>query len=111
MFVYRKQVRGGVLGLPHDEMTWVSLRTVPMGWLSAVGIVQQAIRTLAFEEAGLPRQFEIQKNKELPEGERFLLYLDSVDQLRPVSQAMRKVVEGQASPEHQRFEEACRRCG
>jgi len=56
-----------------------------MGWISAVGIVQAAIRHLAFEEAGLPLEAEVQKWMELPAGDRLLLYLDSVDQLRIVS--------------------------
>ena len=70
----------------------MALKTVPMGWLSAVGIVQAAIRHLAFKEAGLPMTQELQKNKPLPEGDRFLLYLDSVDQLRVVSRAMSSVI-------------------
>ena len=46
-----------------------------------------------------------------PDGDLYLLYLDSVDQLRPVSKAMLSVCEGRASPEHQRFEATCQRFG
>lgn len=97
LFVYEKQVPAHVLGLEGDKPTYVSLRTVPMGWLSAVGVVQEAIRYLAFTVAKLPPSGEIQKWKELPRGQRFLLYLDSVDQLRVVSRGMVKVLEGKPS--------------
>ena len=111
LFCYQKQVPGTILGLATDDLVYVSLRTVPMGWISAVGVVQAAIRYVAFKEANLPLEGEIQKNKPLPEGDKFLLYLDSVDQIRPVSQAMAKVLEGTGSEEHQRLTEACDRLG
>ena len=88
LFCYEKQVPGTCLGLDSSDPTWVSLRTVPMGWLSAVGIVQAAIRHLAFVEAGLPLEAEVRKGKAMPKKEKFLLYLDSVDQLRVVSKKM-----------------------
>ena len=72
-----------------------------------MGVVQFAIRHLAFEVAKLPEEAEIQKWKEIPKGQKLLLYLDSVDQLRLVSNTMRKVVEGTPSPEHQKFSDAC----
>lgn len=107
MFVYEKRVPSRVLGGNSEEMVYVALRTIPMGWLSAVGVVQFAIRHLAFEVAKLPEEAEIQKWKEIPKGQKLLLYLDSVDQLRLVSNTMRKVVEGTPSPEHQKFSDAC----
>jgi len=82
-----------------------------MGWISAVGIVQAAIRHLAFEEAGLPLEAEVQKWMELPAGDRLLLYLDSVDQLRIVSKPLAKLCAGENSEEHTRFKEACIRKG
>ena len=111
LFCYEKQVDGKVLGQEEGVMTYVALRTVPMGWLSAVGVVQAAIRSLAFDFAELPQEKEVQKWKTIPEGDKFLLYLDSCDQLRVVSQTLKKIVEGEASVEHQKFEESCRRLG
>eukprot|EP00435_Cladocopium_sp_Y103_P055568 s172_g18.t1 len=107
LFCYEKKVRGSILGLPSEEEVYVSLRTVPMGWVSAVGVVQAAIRHLAFEVAGLPLQGELQKGKPVPGGDKFLLYLDSVDQLRVVDQTCKAIVEGTASEEHKKFEAAC----
>ena len=111
LFCYEKKVPGTCVGLGTDEPTYVALKTVPMGWLSAVGIVQAAIRHLAFKEAGLPLVQELQKNQPLPDGDRFLLYLDSVDQLRVVSKSMAAVLRGESSTEHKKFEEACDKFG
>ena len=111
LFVYEKKVPAHVLGLPGSEPTWVALRTIPMGWLSAVGIVQEAIRYLAFDLAKLPPEGEVLKWKELPKGQRFLLYLDSVDQLRIVSKTMAKLIAGTPSEEHERFTKACEEAG
>ena len=111
LFCYEKKVPGSCLGLDNDEPTFVALKTVPMGWLFAVGIVQAAIRHLAFKEAGLPMTQELQKNKPLPDKDRFLLYLDSVDQLRVVSRAMSSVILGESSAEHKKLEATCERFG
>ena len=111
LFCYEKQVPGTCVGLESSELTWVSLRTVPMGWLSAVGIVQAAIRHLAFVEAGLPLEAEVRKDKPLPEKEQFLLYLDSVDQLRVVSKRMAALSKGEPSEDHVKFEAACKAHG
>ena len=111
MFCYEKQAKGTCLGLDTEELCYVSLKTVPMGWISAVGVVQAAIRTLAFDMAKIPLGKEVQKWKSLPEGDRYLLYLESVDQLRPVSKAMARLVSGEASEEHRRFEEVCQEMG
>lgn len=107
LFCYEKQVPGTCLGLDSPDPTWVSLRTVPMGWLSAVGIVQAAIRHLAFVEAGLPLEAEVRKGKAMPEKEKFLLYLDSVDQLRVVSKKMAALSRGEPSEDHKKFEATC----
>ena len=111
MFVYEKKVPSRCLGGQSDELVFVALRTIPMGWLSAVGVVQFAIRHLAFEVAELPEEAEVQKWKEMPKGQKLLLYLDSVDQLRLVSTTMAKLAKGEPSPEHQRFSDACDKKG
>ena len=111
LFVYKKAVSAEAVGLPGKGKVYISLRTIPMGWLSAVGVVQSAIRFLAFNIAGLPEEKEVRKWKELPTREKFLLYLDSVDQLRLVSRTIARVVEGTASPEHEAFNAACDKMG
>ena len=105
------RVPGQCLGLETSDMVWVSLRTVPMGWVSAVGVVQQAIRSLALKEAGIDPLKEVQKEKEMPRGDSVFLYLDSVDQLQVVSKAMAKIREGRESTDHERFERVCEKHG
>ena len=111
LFVYEKQAPAHCLGLPGHTPTFVALRTVPMGWISAVGVVQAAIRFLAFKVAKLPAEAEIQKWKAIPESDRLLLYLDSVDQLRLVSKTMAAVYDNEAPEEHRRFKAACEKKG
>ena len=111
MFVYEKKVPASCLGLPGEEPTYVALRTVPMGWVSAVGTVQAAIRHLAFTEAKLPLQSEVQKWQKMPEGSHLFVYLDSVDQLQVVSRTMAAILKGSESREHARFREACEKKG
>jgi hypothetical protein len=72
MFCYEKKVRGDLLGLQTQDEVYVALRAVPM---PAVGVVQAAIRHLAFEIADLPRKGQLQKERPIPEGDKFLLYL------------------------------------
>ena len=111
MFVYEKKVPASCLGLPGEEPTYVALRTVPMGWVSAVGTVQAAIRHLAFKEAGLPLKSEVQKWQEMPKDSHLFVYLDSVDQLQVVSRTMAAILKGTESPEHARFRKACEKKG
>eukprot|EP00438_Fugacium_kawagutii_P033385 Skav211631 [mRNA] locus=scaffold2262:105332:110360:+ [translate_table: standard] len=107
LFVYEKTAPACCFGKEGNAPTYVALRTVPMGWLSAVGLVQAAIRHLAFNIAGLPGAAEVQKWKKMPRENKLLLYLDSVDQLKLVSKALAKVIEGEESDEHRRFKKAC----
>lgn len=99
LFVYEKMAPAPCFGHSGDKPSYVALRTVPMGWLSAVGVVQAAIRHLAFSIGKLPGAAEVQKWKELPADNKIILYLDSIDQLRLVSKAM--------IAEHRKFREAC----
>ena len=48
-FSYSKKVDGKAFGLPAGKMVRPALAVVPMGWHSAVGIVQEAVRNLAFQ--------------------------------------------------------------
>lgn len=59
LFCFEKQVRGDLVGLSSPDPVYISLRTVPMGWISAVQPSDIIIR-----EAQLPLEGEIQKRKE-----------------------------------------------
>ena len=65
-----KPVAGPVLGRPAGTQCWLSVRVVPMGWLSAVGVVQHLNRRLlgagAPGAAGLADATELRRDHEFP---------------------------------------------
>jgi hypothetical protein len=81
-----KPVRGRVLGLKHNDWTWLTMNVVPMGWLSAVGVIQYLHRQLALRVAGLPRQLELRRDRPPALNEKFeirrfwQLYIDNFDE-------------------------------
>ncbi|CAE7762207.1 unnamed protein product [Symbiodinium sp. CCMP2592] len=109
-FSYAKKVRGHIMG-SNEEWVRPGLRVIPMGWSSAVTIMQAVLRNLVFDKAGVPASLEISKVKEIPAEGGAVLYLDSFDQVRMVDTTLRAVEEGVASPEHERFRAACKERG
>ena len=71
----------------------LTLNVVPMGWLSAVGVIQYLHRQLAFKMAKLPKQLELRRDAPLPVNENFSihhfwqLYIDNYDECRPTQAA------------------------
>ena len=69
-----------------------ALATIPMGWHSAVGLVQEAVRFLVFERCGVPREVSVEKGKPLPaSGSKAIVYLDNFDEvhvLRRISEQL-----------------------
>ena len=57
-FSYAKKVPGRLLG-SSEEWVRPALRVIPMGWSSAVTIMQAVLRNLVFEKAGIPASLEI----------------------------------------------------
>ena len=47
---------------------WVSIRTVPMGWVGAVDVMQSVARRRVFEEAEVPAETEMLKGRPFPAG-------------------------------------------
>ena len=105
-FSYAKKVPGRLLG-SSEEWVRPALRVIPMGWSSAVTIMQAVLRNLVFKKAGIPASLEIAKVKEIPAEGGAVLYLDSFDQVRMVDNTLRAIEEGIASPEHEQFRAAC----
>ena len=66
-FSYSKKVDGAALGLPTGTQVRPALSVVPMGWHSAVGLVQEAVRDLVFRRAGVPKSISTEKGKPLPD--------------------------------------------
>ena len=80
---------GRLLGEDTDELRYLALGVIPMGWLSAVGICQKLLRTLVLRPmpggAGLPTESEVRKDRRLPVNEHqrvidfFQAYIDNWD--------------------------------
>ena len=105
-FSYAKKVPGRILG-SSEEWVRPALRVIPVGWSSAVTIMQAVLRNLVFKKAGIPASLEIAKVKEIPAEGGAVLYLDSFDQVRMVDNTLRAIQEGIAGPEHEQFRAAC----
>lgn len=109
-FAYSKKVDASAFGLPKGKMVRPALSVVPMGWHSAVALVQEAVRNLVFEKAQIPRQFSIEKHKPLPEEKKFtIVYLDNYDEIQVIKRLdMDMSKEGhEISEDHQKFIDAC----
>jgi len=62
-----------------------------MGWHSAVGLVQEAVRDVVFQRAGVPRSISTEKNRPLPEGKSFaVVYLDNFDEIEIIKRSTSK---------------------
>lgn len=111
---YSKKVDSAAFGMPPGTQVRPALSVVPMGWHSAVALVQEAVRTLVFERAKIPRQYSIEKHKRLPEEQIYtIVYLDNFDEIHVVKtldlELQKEGVE--ISPHHAQFIEACDEAG
>lgn len=109
-FSYAKKVDGSAMGLESGTMVRPALSVVPMGWHSAVGLVQEAVRDLVFRRAGIPRALSAEKNKPLPPGRSYaVVYLDNYDEIEVVKTVDLELhKEGQEMTEyHRKFNQAC----
>ena len=108
-FCFEKQVPASVIGGNPNDLVYISIRTVPMGWLSAVDLMQPIARKLVFDHAGVPPETEIRTDRELPPGPNYsLICLDGFDYLQRLKAAVAAVQIPQ-SREHRAFEAACGR--
>ena len=109
-FAYSKKVHGRAFGKPDLGMVRPALRVVPMGWKSAVTLVQAAVRNIVYDRVGVPRSTAVQKNKEIPQG-NFLsvVYLDNYDEIQIFDRLHKDISKtGEAPTEtHRRFNEIC----
>ena len=111
---YSKKVDSAAFGMPPGTLVRPALSVVPMGWHSAVALVQEAVRTLVFERAKIPRQYSIEKHARLPEEKIYtIVYLDNFDEIHVVkSLDIDLQQEGEEiSPHHKQFIAACDEAG
>eukprot|EP00438_Fugacium_kawagutii_P020465 Skav206770 [mRNA] locus=scaffold167:518352:522925:+ [translate_table: standard] len=113
-FAYSKKVDQSAFGLPAGKMVRPALGVVPMGWHSAVALVQEAVRDLVFNRSGVPRELSAEKGKPLPDTkEMAVVYLDNFDEIRIIQSLdadfSKEGVE--MSEHHRRFNEECDKAG
>eukprot|EP00435_Cladocopium_sp_Y103_P042108 s410_g11.t1 len=113
-FAYSKKVDGAAMNLQPGVQIRPALCVVPMGWHSAAGLVQEAVRDLVFNRAGVPKQLSVEKQRPLPAGKSLaVVYLDNYDEIEiiksiDVDLSREGVV---MSDRHRRFNEACDQAG
>ena len=112
LFNFSKKVRGDVMGLSSDIMVRPGLRVVPMGWSSAVTLIQAAIRRITYEIAKVPRSGDVGKHAPMPDhAELTVLYLENFDEIRSLKKLLAEQEEGRPSQSHLKFIEACETLG
>eukprot|EP00435_Cladocopium_sp_Y103_P054322 s280_g17.t1 len=113
-FSYSKKVDGSALGLRPGVQVRPALSVIPMGWHSAVGLVQEAIRDIVFNRAGIPKHISAEKGKALPAGKSFaVVYLDNYDEIEVIKAVDVDLTKEGVEPTayHQKFNEACDSAG
>ena len=113
-FAYSKKVDGRAFNRPDLGQVRPALQVVPMGWHSAVTLIQQAVRHIVYDRVGVPRSTLVQKNRELPAGKFFtVVYLDNYDEVR-ILEKVDKEISGDGdrpTATHLKFNEICQDLG
>lgn len=113
-FAYARKVDGRAFGRPDLGKVRPALCVVPMGWKSAVTLVQFAVRHIVFNLAKVPRATSLEKGLPIPEGDRLtVVYLDNFDQVR-IMKAFGDGLAGsedQMTESHKKFNEVCDELG
>lgn len=103
------------LGIEQDGEVHIGARVLPMGWASAVGILQRAHRRLALRNplsggAGLLGSCEIRRDSVFPDLEveesLWSLYLDEASLLEIMDRKLAQELKGQPPEEQQRLRKA-----
>ena len=115
LMAFQKKVSWKSLGYDRPGMTRVGACVLPMGWASAVGVLQHVHRRLALASplrgAGLLGDLEIKRDAEFPEietdgGAAWSLYLDDTSILEILSERVDKEAKGKAPEEQDRLRRA-----
>ena len=111
-FAFSKKVCASAFGGTKGHEVRPALAVIPMGWHSAVALVQAAVRNIVFTRCRVPRATSVEKGLPLPStDEMTIVYLDNFDELRRIRKFGAEVELGKSSPAHQRFNEVCDKLG
>ncbi len=109
-FTFRKTVRPERVGLPPGDPVHVSMNVLPMGWLGAVDVMQDALRTVVYQWAGVNEDLEVQKSKLLPTESKYVFsYFDGLDVIRKTLRDFQAL--DASSTEMRNFERVCKQKG
>ena len=111
-FAFAKKVDASAFGGRRGVMVRPALAVIPMGWKSAVTLIQAAVRQIVFKRAGIPIMTSVEKGKALPEGDTMtVVYLDNFDELKKYREIENEVEEGKETESHRKFNEVCDELG
>ena len=79
MFAFSLPVPACVFGGDPNVMTYAALRSVPMGWINSVNVIQHFIRKIVFNVCGAPAELEIHKLKSRPTRNAAVVCMDGFD--------------------------------
>ena len=89
-----------------------ALSVVPMGWKSAVTLIQAAVRQIVFQRAKIPMITSVEKCRPLPDTDTMtVVYLDNYDELRRYKEIEEDVEEGQETENQRKFNAVCDELG
>ena len=120
LMCFGEKVPWTVLGVDKPGMVYLGARVLPMGWASAVGVLQHAHRRLALRSplaggGGLLGNCEIRRDSEFPDLETdkalWSLYLDDTTLMEVLEQRVASELAGKASPEQERLRRAYQHWG
>ena len=115
LMCFSGKVRWKSLGYEKEGLVHVGATVLPMGWASAVGVLQHAHRRLALRSplaggAGLLGSCEIRRDSLFPdlevEGQLWSLYLDDTNLLEIMEEKVAKELDGKAPEEQERLRRA-----
>ena len=109
-FAFAKKVSAAAFGGDERLMVRPALSVIPMGWKSAVTLVQAAVRRIVFDKCQIPKSLSLEKNKPLPEmgtdDTMMVVYLDNYDEIKCYQQLASEDRRGQ-SENQRRFNKVC----
>ena len=116
LMTFSMPVKWKSLGIDREGDRWIGASVLPMGWSSAVGLMQHAHRRLALRSfpgggAGLIPGLEIRRDEVFPElecdgGAAWSLYLDDMTILELLEEKAARSVEGLPAQEQERLRAA-----
>ena len=83
-FAFEKPVSSAVFGKDPNNVSYVYMRAVPMGWLGAVDVMQAMARKLIFNTCNVFPSIELCKDSDLPEGDVSIVCMDGFDFIKRV---------------------------